>query len=156
MLCYTKQQNLPIHVNSQCACCECVPCAAVKMIHSIAIIKVPLWHDCSRIFCADTHAEFLGISHITLIIYKDIIYLLFCHICSNASANSILLISSKSWNFKKPFPPCPLQHTWIHFFKQCIKSVHIKELLVQQENMNLKIINYVGPLRVFKASSTGE
>lgn len=59
----TAKPTDTVHVNSQCACCECVPCAAVKMIHSIAIIKVPLCHDCSRIFCADTHAEFLGISH---------------------------------------------------------------------------------------------
>lgn len=34
-------------------------------------------------------------------------YRLFCHICSKASASSMLVISSESWNFKKPFPPCP-------------------------------------------------
>lgn len=39
------------------------------------------------------------------------VYLLFCHICSNASASSTLLISSESWNFRKPFPPWPVTKT---------------------------------------------
>lgn len=40
-----------------------------------------------------------------------VIYLLFCHICSKASANSTLLISSESWNFRNPFPPWPVKQT---------------------------------------------
>lgn len=34
-------------------------------------------------------------------------HLLFCHICSKASASSTFVISSESWNFRKPFPPWP-------------------------------------------------
>lgn len=37
-------------------------------------------------------------------------HLLFCHICSRASASSWLVISSESWNLRKPSPPWPVRY----------------------------------------------
>ena len=55
-------------------------------------------------------------------------YRLFCHICSKASASSTLVISSASWNLRKPSPPWPEYKTTITAFELTIlwlsRSIH--------------------------------
>lgn len=92
------------------------------------------------------------------------VYLRFCHICSNASASSTLLISSESWNFRKPFPPWPgTQKNWINesiikgFISVCslfvciklwnlpsIKEIKTKRKLIRNSNSKRKLIRYKG------------
>ena len=55
------------------------------------------------------------------IIKKISWYLRLDHICSNASANSMLVISSESWNLRKPSPPWPKED--YYFVGICISKV---------------------------------
>ena len=70
------------------------------------------------------------------IIKKISWYLRLDHICSNASANSMLVISSESWNLRKPSPPWPKED--YHFVGICISKVtrEFETVCIEEQKQN--------------------